>query len=184
MSGIKGIVILTRFDFIENNFGRDGLKAIFEGIAFEDYETLRQPVIISKDYPEKILSAIDQAMLKEFFNNNVSEFQKLGHWNARHLLPRYSQIYMDEQNPGGFLRQMARMRSILIGLGEMHITAFEPRTFGVHISYGQPYTPAVKLSEWGYLEEGCRMCGAQELSGKELKSTETSVEYQIGWNKP
>ena len=47
MSGIKGVVILTRFDFIESNFGKETLTSFFSKIDFDDYDTLRQPVIIS-----------------------------------------------------------------------------------------------------------------------------------------
>ena len=181
MSGIKGVVILTRFDFIESNYGKETLKSFFPKIKFEDYETLRQPVIISKEYPEIILSAIDKAMLKEFFNGQVAQFAQLGEWNARHVLPRYFQNYIDEKNPSGFLWQMSRMRPILIGLGDMYITSFDKTDFGIHISYGQPYTKAVQLSELGYLEEGCRLCGAKNIKSEELKRSDTSIEYQISW---
>jgi len=181
MSGIKGVVILTRFDFIEKTYGRDTLNSFFPKVEFDDYETLRQPVVISKEYPEKILSVIDDAMLKEFFKGEVAEFYSLGEWNARHILPRYFQNYIDEQDPSGFLFQMARMRPILIGLGEMIVSSFNKTEFGIHISYGQPYTVPVKLSEIGYLVEGCRLCGAKNADYQELKAGETSVDYQIDW---
>lgn len=183
MSGIKGVVILTRYDFIESNYGKETLKSFFSKIEFDDYETLRQPVIISKEYPEILLSAIDNAMLKEFFDGEVERFTQLGRWNARHLLPRYFQNYIDEQNPGAFLWQMSRMRPVLIGLGDMNITAFDERDFGIHISYGQPYTESVKLSELGYLVEGCLMCGAKNVNSEELKRSDVSIEYQISWDK-
>ncbi len=182
MSGIKGVVILTRFDFIENAFGRETLNSFFPKIEFDDYETLRQPVVISKEYPEKILSVIDNAMLKEFFKGEVSKFYSLGEWNARHILPRYFQNYIDEQDPSGFLFQMARMRPILIGLGEMHVSSFNKTDFGIHISYGQPYTIPVKLSEIGFLVEGCHLCGAENAHYEELETSETSVDYQISWD--
>jgi len=182
MSGIKGVVILTRFDFIESNFGKDTLKSFFAKIEFEDYDTIRQPVMISKDYPEKLLAAIDKAMLNEFFDGQVSSFLQLGEWNARHLLPRYFQNYIDDKDASGFLWQMSRMRPVLIGLGDMHISSFDKNDFGIHISYGQPYTDAVRLSELGFLEQGCRMCGAKNVQSEELKRSETSIEYQISWD--
>ena len=183
MSGIKGVVILTRYDFIESNYGKETLKSFFSKIEFDDYDMLRQPVIISKEYPEVLLAAIDKAMLNEFFEGQGQHFFQLGEWNARHLMPRYFQNYIDEQNPGGFLWQMSRMRPVLIGLGDMNITSFDKADFGIHISYGQPYTEAVKLSELGYLVEGCRMCGAKNVKSEELKRSDVSVEYQISWDR-
>ncbi len=182
MSGIRGIVLLTRFDFIEENYGRERLKSFIHQLATdENTDALTQPIVVSKEYSEGLLKAIDKLMTKEFFDNDVAKFKELGYWNARHVLPRYFQLYIDEANPGGFLNQMARLRGHLIGLGEMHVTAFNKKEFGIRINYGQPYSQPVKLNELGFLEEGCRMCGARNIVTEEVEATDIAVEYRLRW---
>ena len=181
MSGIRGIVLLTRFDYIELSYGRERLKEFIRQLPGEDAKILNQPIVISKEYPESLLKSIDDAMQREFFADDAQKFRELGYWNARQVVPRYFQVYIDEKNPGGFLTQMMRMRPVLIGLGDMHVTFFDKRDAGVRIHYGQPYSMAVKLNELGFLEEGCRLCGAADLHVKELEASEFSVEYEIGW---
>jgi len=182
MSGIKGVVILTRFDFIENKFGKDNLKKFQKKIAPAMGSILYQPIGISKDYSESILKIIDDTLLSDLFEGKTEEFTALGIWNAHVIMPRYFQLYMDNQDAAGFLRQMMRMRSILIGLGEMQISEFERKTFGIHINYGQPYSESVKLSELGFLEESCRMCGAKNLQHEQIKTSDISVDYQLSWD--
>ncbi len=181
MSGIKGVVLLTRFDFIEERRGRDGLKKLMDKIKLDDKRAFSQPIGISKEYPEIYLSAIDDMMLKELFDNDLQQFRELGHWNARVLMPRYFQIYLEDQNILGFLEQMGRMRPILIGLGEMGVAELSRKMYLVRINYGQPYLESVHLSELGFLEEGCRMCGAKNFKSETVESDEISVEYQMSW---
>lgn len=181
MSGIRGIILLTRFDYIEMSYGRERLKQFIKQLPGDDAKILNQPIVISKEYPEALLKSIDEAMQQEFFGGDEQKFLELGYWNARQVVPRYFQLYIDERNPAGFLTQMMRMRPILIGLGDMHVTFFDKRDAGVRIRYGQPYSNAVKLNELGFLEEGCRLCGATEVRVKELEATEFSVEYEISW---
>ena len=181
MSGIKGIVILTRFNYIEMTYGREKLKDFLDKIDVQGKESLIQPIVISKDYPEKYLKAIDELMLKKFFDNKESVFLELGCWNARRLMPRYFQIYIDERNPKSFLLQMERMRYILIGLGEMHVSEIDTNSYWVRINYGQAYLESVRLSELGFLEEGCRLCGANNLQSTIQRRNDISVEYQINW---
>ncbi len=182
MNGIKGVVILTRFDFIASRYGADTLKNFQRKIEPADKNLLRQPVVLSKDYPESILKIIDETMLNDFFNGSIEGFYDLGRWNASQILPRYFQLYMDNGDAAGFLRQMVRMRPVLFGLGDMQLTAVEKNNFAVHISYGQPYMESIKRSEIGYLEEGCRLCGVKNISCKEIKSSDISIDYQISWD--
>ena len=183
MSGIKGVVILTRFDFIENQFGKDNLKKFQKAIEPALGSILQQPIGISNDYSEATLKIIDDTLLTDLFDGKVDEFSVLGRWNAHVIMPRYFQMYVDNRDAAGFLHQMMRMRPILFGLGEMQISEFEKNTFGIHINYGQPYSESVKLSELGFLEESCRLCGAKNLQYEQLKTSDISVDYQLSWDK-
>jgi hypothetical protein len=181
MNGLKGIVLLTRFDYVEHNFGRDKLKAFMEKLTPDDDSPFVQPIGISKDYPEDTLRLLDELLLTDIFNGDKMRFLELGRWNARHLAPKYFEIYQDEKNPAGFLWQMARTRAIMIGLGEMQISELGPGLFQVRINYGQPYLKSVKLSEQGFLEEGCRLCQARNISVREVRHDDVSIAYEICW---
>ncbi len=182
MSGIKGIVLLTRFDYIEEHYGREQLKNLIDSVEVENKNPLIQPVGISKDYAEIFLKLVDEQILQQFFNDDVQTFFDLGKWNAGHLMPRYFQIYLDEQNPGGFLKQMVILRPLLIGLGDMNTSEVNGNHYWVRINYGQPFLQSVMLSEKGFLEQGCRLCGAKAVKTLDHKANDISVEYEIKWS--
>lgn len=182
MSGIKGLVILTRYDYIETTFGKDALKTFFKNIDLEDKSQIQQPVIISNDYPEIILKAVDTTLLRDYLHDDIQTFHEIGRWNARHMLPRYFQLYIDQKRPASFLAQFSRTRDILIGLGDMTVVEMDATTHLIRISYGQPYIESVRLSEMGFIEEGCKICGAKNVRIEQENLTDTTVEYQINWD--
>jgi hypothetical protein len=182
MSGIKGMVILTRFDYIESTYGRNQFKELSGKIKVDSENPLNQPIGISKDYPEIMLGTLDKLITTELLHNDESGFLDIGYWSARHLMPRYFQIYINDKDPVGFLKQMVRLRDVLIGLGEMSIADMSKKSYVVHINYGQPFMESVRLSELGFLVEGCRLCGAKNVKWEELGKTDKSVEYQISWD--
>jgi hypothetical protein len=182
MNTIKGLVILTRFDYIEQQYDRQHLVEFIDALEVEDKNQLIQPIIISKDYPAAFLTAIDKKMLHEFFNGDENGFLDLGVWNAHKLLPRYSQLYIDDHNPGGFLHQMAHLRKMLIGPGLMEIREIDTTIFRINIDYGLTYSESVRLSEMGVLKEGCRMCGADDVEMKVISQDGVGVEYEVSWD--
>ncbi len=182
MSGIRGLVILTRYDYIEATYGKESLKQFFKNIDLKDKSLIQQPVIISNEYPEMILKAVDTTLLRDHLNNDVQKFYEIGRWNARHMLPRYFQLYIDQKRPAAFLTQFARMRDVLIGLGEMTMVELNNTTHLIRINYGQPYIESVRLTEMGFIEEACTLCGAKNVHIEQQGLTDISVEYQINWD--
>ncbi len=72
MSGIKGIVLLGRLNYVEEKYGKDGLKEFLDKLQVDKESPLFQPVIISKDYPENLLTDLDKVLLK---NNSSNEMR-------------------------------------------------------------------------------------------------------------
>lgn len=182
MNTIKGLVILTRFDYIENHYERQQLVEFVDALDVEDKNQLIQPIIISKDYPVSFLKAIDEKILLDFFNEDEKKFVDLGNWNAHKLIPRYSQVYIDNRNPAGFLYQMSHLRPMLIGPGVMEVMEVDAALMKIRIDYGLTYLETVRLSELGVLEEGCRMCGARNVKMKTLDQNGVYVDYEVSWD--
>jgi len=102
MNTIKGLVLITRFDYIEHNYGREKLIGFVDALKVDDKNQLVQPLIISKDYSIAFLKEIDEQLFSQIFDGDLNQFYDLGKWNAQKLLARYSQIYIDTRNPAGF----------------------------------------------------------------------------------
>jgi len=163
MPWIKGLVLLSRFEYLENKYGSAAYQEFLETISTPEQNFARQPVDTANMYADDLLVIIDQKLLENYFRQDLEEFRMLGQWYARNLMPRYFQLYVSEQKPVDFLEQFSRLREMLIGTGETKITVLDKKTVLVDTDYGQPIPRNVCLSEQGFLAEGLRMCGAKKV---------------------
>jgi predicted hydrocarbon binding protein len=160
---IKGLVLLSRFEYLENKYGTAAYREFLEMTSTADHNFSRQPVDTANLYVDDLLVTIDQKLLETHFKQDMEEFRKLGEWNARNLMPKYFQLYLSEQNPVEFLEQFARLREMLIGSGDTKISVLDKHSVHLSTNYGQPIPRTVCLSEQGFLAEGLRLCGVRKV---------------------
>jgi len=168
MSMVKGLVLLSRLEYLENLQGPAISKDFLKKISTEEQNFVRQPIDGANLYPEDTLVEIDRILLDEYFNGDVDEFRKLGIWNAEFIMTRFFQLYIEEQTPIEFLEQYARLREAIIGTGEMHIEKIGSDKLLITIDYGQTIPKSVCMSELGFLEGSMRLCGAKILNVEEI----------------
>jgi hypothetical protein len=163
MAHVKGLVLLSRFEYLEKVQGPAVFRDFLKKIGTEETDFLRQPVDGANLYSESLLTKVDQLLLDDYFNQKQEEFQKLGEWNARNLIDRFFNLYMEDRNPIGFLEQYARLRGLLIGSGVMTIIEKAQNNIHVTIDYGQNIPKSVCLSEQGFIYGAMELCGAKKI---------------------
>jgi len=163
MTQIKGHVLLSRFDYLEHKMGEKILKEFLKRISGEDQNFARQPVDGANYYAEHILAKIDDILIEDYFNKDLEEFRRLGEWNANNFMNRYFSLYIDEKKPFEFLEQYSRLRSVLIGSGEMTVVLKNENTIKIVINYEQNIPKSVCLSEQGFIRGGLALCGAHDV---------------------
>jgi len=167
MAHIKGLVLLSRFEYLEFRQGTKLFREFLKKISTDDENFSRQPVDGANYYPASTLARIDQVLLEEYFNNDLGEFKKMGEWNADTLMDKYFNLYSEQHKPVDFLEQFARLRTHLIGAGEMKIISAGKNSLTIIIDYGQNVPRSVCLSEQGFISGGLRICGARDISIEE-----------------
>lgn len=163
MSFIKGLVLLSRFEYLESKYGTTTYREFLEKISSTEHNFSKQPVDTANLYTDDLLVTIDQLLLESYFNGDMEEFRRLGEWNARNLMPKYFQLYLTELKPIDFMEQYARLREMMIGSGETRINPVDTKAIMLSTNYGQPVPRNVCLSEQGFIAEGLRMCGAKKM---------------------
>jgi len=168
MSHVKGLALLSRLEYLENLKGPSIYKEFLKKISTEEQNFVRQPIDGANLYPDNTLVEIDRILLEEHFAGDVSEFRKLGAWSAEFLMSRFFQLYIDEKKPVEFLEQYARLRSAIIGSGEMKVEETGRGSLLITIDYGQNIPESVCMSELGFIEGSMRLCGAKILDVEEI----------------
>jgi len=162
MSHVKGLVLLSRFDYLEKKEGPAVLREFLIKISTDETNFTRQPVDGANLYPGTLLGQVDQLLLDEYFTEE-EEFHQLGEWNAQNLIDRFFNLYMQEKKPIELLNQYARLRELLIGSGIMNIIVKDSHNISVVIDYGQNIPKSVCLSEQGFISGAMKLCGAKEV---------------------
>ena len=180
MTQVKGLVLLSRFDYLDHKKGLTVLKEFLKKISTPENNFVRQPVDAAHFYPDTILVTIDEILLKEYLDNDIEEFRRIGEWNARNLLDKFFNLYVKEASPLGFLEQFARLRDALIGSGTMTIFVEDEHKILITMDYGQAIPRSVCLSEQGFISTGLELCGAKNVRIKELccASEDNNLECQ------
>jgi hypothetical protein len=176
MAHIKGLVLLSRFEYLESRQGTKLFKEFLKKISTGDENFARQPVDGANYYPASTLARIDQILLEEYFNNDLDEFRKMGEWNADTLMDKYFNLYSEQQKPVDFLEQFARLRTYLIGVGDMQIVSTGKNSLMLIIDYDQNVPRSVCLSEQGFISGGLRLCGARDIHIEE-KTCASSPDF-------
>jgi hypothetical protein len=186
MPHVKGLVLQSRFEYLDYKQGVSSLTELLKKISTPEANFVRQPVDSANFYPEDILVKIDEILLADHFENDLNEFVLLGKWNARNLISKYFNLYLEEGGPKEFLEQFARLRDSLIGSGEMTISEIGPGKLEVKIDYGQTVPKSICLSEQGFISEGLRLCGARNIKvdKKVCVNESTSLEsiYEVSYS--
>ena len=94
MGSIKGIVLLSRIEYIENHFGEEKYFDFLKKISTPEENFSRRPVDGSNSYPEDTLVKIDELVLKNYFNDDIKKFFDLGKWNAGRMVPKFFNLYV------------------------------------------------------------------------------------------
>jgi hypothetical protein len=183
MNSVKGLVLISRFEYIEINIGKPDLKQFLREISTSTENYTKQPIVGSNNYPENTIAKIDQLLLTKYFKDNVELFRELGEWNANNFMHRFFNLYLDERLPVDFIYQYARLRTYLIGSGEMQVSGIDKNKIKIVVDYGQTIPRSVCLSEQGFLLQGIKLCGADSIEFSEEKcaglSDSTVCEYQV-----
>ena len=177
MPSVRGLVLISRLDYLEMRFGTDIHREFLRKISTESINFIRQPLESAMSYPDTMLSTIDQILLEDFFNSEVQEFKTLGKWSANNFMYRFFSQYVDEAQPVEFLAQYGRLRYHLIGAGEMTMQVRKPAVLDLAIDYGQKIPRSVCLSEQGFIEGGLELCGAQQVDLCEESCASTSEDF-------
>lgn len=163
MFSVKGLALMSRLEYFESKYGIVKYKEFLKKISNEDVNFSRQPVDGAHIYSDSLLAQIDQILVEEYFDNDMSEFLKVGKWSADNFIYRYFSLYTENSEPYEFLDQYARLRDYLIGSGVMTTQVINKNQINVAIDYGQTIPKTICLSEQGFLEGGLEQCGALNI---------------------
>lgn len=159
---IKGVVLLSRRQFVRENFGEAGWESVLEALPAEVRDEL-EPIFATKWYAFEIGERLDQAIVDVLGGGETSVFEELGAKSAQRSLEREHRTFLTPGDPQAFMRKANLIYRFYYDTGRREYEQSGPNS-GVMTTYeAETFSAADCLTVIGWYKEALRRCGAEDV---------------------
>ena len=181
---IKGVVVHSRKEFVEESFGKGAWEKVLAALPPEDQALLRGAIFAATWYPFEIGDRLDRAIVAVLGHGDESVFEEIGAKSARRSLSREHQYFLAPGNPQAFMKKANAIYRFYYDTGYREYAETGPDS-GVMTTYeAETYSHPDCLTVIGWYKEALKMCGAQdiEIVEEECRATGGSCcRYRVRW---
>jgi hypothetical protein len=109
MSDIRGIIIQSRLDFLENHPDTNLSQQVIQKLGEPAKQAIGEQVFLTNLYPFHLLKDLDSAIVESFDISLKELFKEIGSKTALVMMDRYFFTYIQQKNPQGLLAQIERV---------------------------------------------------------------------------
>lgn len=183
MQQIKGAVLKSRLGFVEEHFGKDGLRRVLEALTPEDQRALKL-VFTSNWYPFEVGKRLDDAIVRALGSGRPEFFEKLGEASAVKNLGSLHSGYITAGDPHAFLAKAPTIYSMYYETGRREYRKTGPTSATLTTYDAETFSAPDCLTVVGWYRKALEMCGA---SGVQVVEEEcrakggSACRYAISW---
>ncbi|UCC73420.1 MAG: TIGR02265 family protein [Gemmatimonadota bacterium] len=183
MQKVKGSVLKSRLDFVEEHFGEDEVQQVMASLSAEDQEALRK-MLPSSWLSFEIGKRLDDAIVQVCGKGDPQFFEQLGVASADKNLTTLHSTFLTPGDPEAFLRKAPQIYELYYQTGrrawektgesEGYLTTYDAETFSA----------ADCLTVVGWYKRALAMCGATtvEVEEEECRALGGAVcRYRVRW---
>jgi hypothetical protein len=180
---IKGAVLKSRIDFIEQHSGNEGVRRVLESLPPGDQRTLRM-LFTSNWYPFDLGKALDHAIVQVLGGGKDEFFERLGAASAQKNLSSIHSGYLTKGDAHAFLAKAPSIYSLYYETGRREYQPAGP-TEGVLTTYGaETFSAPDCLTVIGWHHKALEMCGilGVQIVEEECRAKGGTVcRYRVRW---
>jgi len=186
MSEIRGIILQSRFEYLEEKIGHQAIKKLLEKLSPASKQIIEEQIFPVNKYPFQLLKDIDEVIPQIISEPLEKIFRDIGTNYSPKIVDKYFYNFIESQNPGGFLCHIEKLYFYLWDFGQYDCTSVgnNPNSFQIDLEYEidihKPYCWFMQE----LLKRGTEICGASSPALSELKCAAENADkclYQIKW---
>ena len=184
MSDIRGLIIQSRLDYIENQENGVKYQQIFQKLSEPVRQAIGEQVFLTNLYSFHLLKELDSVLGEATKMPLESLFIEIGEQSAPLMLDRYFYNYIQNKNPQGFLAQIARLYSHICDFGKYTYSKTGETKADITFDYDEdihkPYCWFIQT----ILVKGVELCGGKSVVLKENQCEAEdgeSCQYHLSW---
>ena len=183
MQQIKGAVLKSRLGFVEEHFGKDGLRRVLDALTPDDQRALKL-VFTSNWYPFEIGKRLDDAIVRVLGAGRPEFFEKLGEASAVKNLGSLHSGYVTAGDPHAFLAKAPAIYSMYYETGHREYRKTGPTSATLTTHEAETFSAPDCLTVVGWYRKALEMCGAAgvQVVEEECRAKGGAVcRYVISW---
>jgi uncharacterized protein (TIGR02265 family) len=181
---IKGLVILSRKEFVKEHFGEEAWDQILGQLPQEHRQMITETFLSTQWYPFEIGDHIDKAIVQVLGKGDNLVFEQLGAKSAQKSLSKEHRSFLAAGDPQSFMKKTGTIYKFYYDTGYREYKATGPNS-GVVTTYdAETYSLPDCLTVIGWYKEALKMCGAKkvEMAEEECRASGGSCcRYRVEW---
>ena len=183
MQQIKGAVLKSRITFVEEHFGKDGVRQVLASLPPDDQRALRL-LFTSNWYPFELGKRLDDAIVRVLGKGRSDFFERLGAASAETNLSSLHAGYLTPGNPQAFLAKAPQIYSLYYETGRREYAPSGPNSGVLTTHDADTFSAPDCMTVVGWYQRALEMCGARNVSvvEEECRAKGGAVcRYRVRW---
>lgn len=186
MSDIRGLMIHSRLDYVENLPDRKHYQRLLQHLSEGMRQSIGEQVFLTNSYAFSLLKELDTA-IGEILNTPMeSIFRDIGRRSANLIMDQYFFNYAQSKNPQGFLSQIEKLYPYLCNLGQYFYQKTDQKSAHLKFSYDEDIHKPYCWFIQSFLQTGIEICSGEKVMLKEIQCEADDGEscmYEVSWSK-
>jgi uncharacterized protein (TIGR02265 family) len=181
---VTGSVLRSRLDFVEQQFGKEGLVRLLERLPEPDRELLPKGLLPAQWYPFELGQRIDKVVMEVLAKGDRETFHQLGVRSADFNLKGVHQVFVHPGNPQSLLRRAPAIYKLYYDTGHRTYEETGESTCRLVTYDSESFSEADCLTVIGWHQRAVELCGGRNVAIEHPRCRaqgDTVCEYVISW---
>jgi uncharacterized protein (TIGR02265 family) len=182
---VKGSILKSRLEFVEQQFGREGLEKVMSGLDDEDRKALSRIVPVAwLDFD--VGRRLDDAIVRILGGGRPEVFERLGEASAETNLGTVHAAFLAPGDPHGFLAKAPQIYRMYYQQGSREYEKTGDREGVLTTHDAENFSKPDCLTVIGWYRKALEMCGAKNprVIEEECRARGGDVcRYRVSWQE-
>jgi hypothetical protein len=185
MANVKGSVLRSRVDYVENQFGRQRLDQVLALLPEEDRHTFKSGLLPAQWYPFALGERLETAILQSLGEEGRSTFTDLGRQSATYNLGGVHKVFVRAGDPHHLLSRAPAIYKLYYDTGSRTYEKTGENACRLVTSDAEVTSVGDCLTVMGWHQRAVEMCDGRDVVTEHPRCRargDAVCEYLISWN--
>lgn len=185
MPNVKGVVLIARKEFVEDEYGRADWAKVVEALEEPHRSVLRRPLLSFSWYPFETNQALDIAICRLLAEGDKSIFRRLGRFSAEKNLSSVHSTFVRGETPHSLLETAAPILRTYYDEGERVYERTGPQSCILTTRGDGCFSRSDCETNLGWFERAVEIQGGKNVRVREPRCRGAGAdrcEYHIEWD--